>query len=152
MSIRNPDVLSKRAVCAKSDQIGYGRWMRVRGMKLRLLVVAVILSNAPLTVAQQSPPPQSPLPRPNIREGGVPLLVDPKTGQPASPQQMKQQRTALRQKQLMEKTAQLQQFSKELKVEIDKTDKDTLSLDVIRKSEQIEKLAKNIHALMVTPQ
>ncbi len=126
--------------------------MRLRAMKLRPLVVAAILSNAPFALAQHNTPPQSPLARPNVREGGVPLLVDPKTDQPATQQQMKQQRTALRQKQLMEKTAQLQQLSNELKVEIDKTDKDTLSLDVIRKSEQIEKLAKNIHALMVASQ
>ncbi len=66
-------------------------------------------------------------------------------------QEMKQQRNALRQRELLEKTQQLQQLSDELRAEVAKTDKDTLSIDVIRKSEQIEKLAKSIHELIVTP-
>jgi hypothetical protein len=81
----------------------------------------------------------------------APLTVDPREDQSAIYQQMKQQRNALRQRKLLEKTQQLQQLSDELRAEVAKTDKDTLSVDVIRKSEQIEKLAKSIHELIVTP-
>jgi hypothetical protein len=35
-----------------------------------------------------------------------------------------------------------------LKAEVDKTTKDTLSLDVIRKAEQIERLAKSVKEKM----
>jgi succinate dehydrogenase/fumarate reductase-like Fe-S protein len=81
----------------------------------------------------------------------APLTVDLREDQSAMYQQMKQQRNALRQRKLLEKTQQLQQLSDELRAEVAKTDKDTLSVDVIRKSEQIEKLAKSIHELIVTP-
>jgi hypothetical protein len=46
-----------------------------------------------------------------------------------------------RRKQISEESAMLVQLSTELKAEVDKTDKDTLSLAVIRKAQDIEKLA-----------
>jgi hypothetical protein len=36
----------------------------------------------------------------------------------------------------------------DLKTEMDKTDKDTLSLSIIRKADQIEKLARDLKARM----
>jgi hypothetical protein len=53
-------------------------------------------------------------------------------------------RTALnaeRRKHIADESAALLQLATELKAEVDKTDKDTLSLNVIRKAETIEKLA-----------
>jgi uncharacterized membrane protein YhiD involved in acid resistance len=46
-----------------------------------------------------------------------------------------------RRKQISDESAMLVQLSTELKAEVDKTDKDTLSLAVIRKAQDIEKLA-----------
>lgn len=144
-----------------NDQNGYRRLMRLRGVKLRILAAAMVLMVAPWVMAQagnrspiQGPPTAQPAGnQPGVQQGGVRPGVVP-VGSADAPsamqEQMKLERNALRQKKLMEKTAQLQQLSNELKVEIDKTDKDTLSLEVIRKSEQIEKLAKSIHELMVT--
>ena len=46
-----------------------------------------------------------------------------------------------RQKRLVEDTAKLLELANELKAEVDKSDKNTLSLDVVRKADEIEKLA-----------
>lgn len=53
-----------------------------------------------------------------------------------------------RQKQLIEDTNKLVSLANELKEEVDKSTKDTLSLSVIRKAEQIEKLAKSVKEKM----
>lgn len=49
-----------------------------------------------------------------------------------------------RQKRLVEDTNKLLSLAKELKEEVDKTDADTLSVDVVKKAGQIEKLAKSV--------
>jgi hypothetical protein len=48
------------------------------------------------------------------------------------------------QKQLADDTAQLLTLANELKAELDKSNKDTLSLSVIKKAEQVEKLAHKV--------
>lgn len=53
-----------------------------------------------------------------------------------------------RKRQIADDAARLLALATELKKEIDKTDKDTLSLDVIRKAETIEKLAKVVKEKM----
>ena len=53
---------------------------------------------------------------------------------------------AARKKQVSEQTAKLLKLATDLKEEVDKTGKDTLSVDSIRKAEAIEKLARNIKA------
>jgi hypothetical protein len=53
-----------------------------------------------------------------------------------------------RQTQLVADTDKLLQLATELKAEVGKTDKDTLSLTVIKKTEQIEKLAKSVREKM----
>jgi hypothetical protein len=55
---------------------------------------------------------------------------------------------AARHKLLTDESAELVQLAEQLKKEMDATDKDTLSLGVIRKAEQIEKLAKDVKAKM----
>lgn len=55
---------------------------------------------------------------------------------------------AARKKQLAEDTARLVELAKELKAEVDKTTKDTLSLTVIRKADEIEKLAHAVKEKM----
>jgi len=54
----------------------------------------------------------------------------------------------LRQKQMTEDTAKLLQLATELKTEMDKSTKDTLSMNVVRKAEQIEKLAHTVREKM----
>jgi nitric oxide reductase activation protein len=53
-----------------------------------------------------------------------------------------------RQKQLVLDTQKLLALANELKVEVDKSNKDTMSLDVIRKADEIEKLAHSVKEKM----
>jgi hypothetical protein len=53
-----------------------------------------------------------------------------------------------RRKQIADDSAKLLELATELKKEVDKTDKDTLSINVIRKAELIEKLAKGVKEKM----
>jgi len=55
---------------------------------------------------------------------------------------------ALRRKLLADESAELLTLAGDLKKEMDKTDKDTLSLQVIRKADEIEKLARDVKAKM----
>lgn len=59
------------------------------------------------------------------------------TSKPAAPQTPQQ-------KQLADDTAKLLTLANELKAELDKSNKDTLSLSVIKKAEQVEKLAHKV--------
>ncbi|HEX6770847.1 MAG TPA: hypothetical protein VF126_02390 [Acidobacteriaceae bacterium] len=49
-----------------------------------------------------------------------------------------------RQKQLVQDTNKLLSLAKELKDDVDKSNSDTLSLDVVKKAGEIEKLAKSV--------
>lgn len=53
-----------------------------------------------------------------------------------------------RQKQLADDSAKLVKLATDLKIEVDKTTKDTLSLSVIRKADEIEKLAHSVKEKM----
>lgn len=53
-----------------------------------------------------------------------------------------------RKKQISDDTAKLLELAQQLKNEVDKTSKDTLSVNVIRKAESIEKLAKGVKEKM----
>jgi hypothetical protein len=67
-------------------------------------------------------------------------------------QQAKQQNyeaaNAERKKQLAEDSARLLKLASDLKAEVDKTTKDMLSLSVIRKADEIERLAHNMKEKM----
>jgi hypothetical protein len=55
---------------------------------------------------------------------------------------------AERKKQISSESAKLLKLATELKAEVDKTDKDTLSIGVIRKADEIEKLAHSVKEKM----
>ncbi|MGA9720705.1 MAG: hypothetical protein WBQ79_20660 [Acidobacteriaceae bacterium] len=59
-------------------------------------------------------------------------------------EKMEKARNADRQKQLQRDTDKLLSLAKELKDEVDKSNKDTLSVDVVKKAAEIEKLAKSV--------
>jgi hypothetical protein len=70
---------------------------------------------------------------------------------PLSPQTEEEQaklRNLERQKQLVEDAQKLLSLANELKEDVDKSTKDTLSLDVVRKADEIEKLAHNVKEKM----
>jgi hypothetical protein len=55
---------------------------------------------------------------------------------------------AERKKQIADDSARLLKLATDLKAEVDKTTKDTLSLSVIRKADEIERLAHNVKEKM----
>jgi methyl-accepting chemotaxis protein len=56
-----------------------------------------------------------------------------------------------RQEEIKKDTEKLLELATELKQSVDKTDENTLSLDVIKKADQIEKLAKSVKDKMKGP-
>ncbi len=56
-----------------------------------------------------------------------------------------------RQEEIRKDSEKLLELATELKQEVDRSSKDTLSLDVIKKAEQIEKLAKTVKEKMKGP-
>lgn len=85
-------------------------------------------------------------------QGGIPVTSVPsESDTPISPQTEEEQakmRNADRQKQLVADTQRLLSLANELKADVDKSTKDTLSLDVIRKADEIEKLAHTVKEKM----
>ncbi len=57
-----------------------------------------------------------------------------------------------RQAQLLADTERLYQLTQELKDEVNKSNKDTLSIPVIKKAEEVEKLARSLKERMRQPQ
>ena len=94
---------------------------------------------------QQPPPqPQRPLPRvspPEAREPRNPDLDDME-------REMQKKQNKHRQESLKKDTAKLLQLATELKQYVDKTNENLLSLEVVRKAEEIEKLAHNVRDKM----
>jgi hypothetical protein len=111
----------------------------------------IVLATAALLAIAQEPPPGSP-DKP---------LIDPVLSRPpdknAQIQMQQQQQTKKasyeaanveRRRQIADDSAKILQLATDLKKEVDKTDKDTLSVNVIRKAEMIEKLAKGVREKM----
>lgn len=92
--------------------------------------------------APQSPPgynrPQTP---PDVMNPPSPL-------NPVNPAKIEHMREDERRKRLVADTAKLVELTNELKEELDKTSKDELSLDVVRKAAEIEKLAHDVKERM----
>ena len=76
---------------------------------------------------------------------GVIPGADNDTGiSPAMQAQQAKIRNKDRQKQLVQDTDKLLQLATQLKAEVDKTNQNILSVDVMRKADEIEKLAKSV--------
>lgn len=91
----------------------------------------------------------------NGRQATNPQISAPTTAidpDAAIPPQTEETQTKLRnverQKQLVADTQRLLSLANELKTDVDKSTKDTLSLDVIRKADEIEKLAHTVKEKM----
>lgn len=75
----------------------------------------------------------------------------PQIGPSISPELQEQQarsRNSDRQKQLVQDTDKLLVLATQLKQDVDKTNKDVLSVDVIKKADEIEKLAHSVKERM----
>ena len=73
---------------------------------------------------------------------GAPEPEDEAQRQMAKKQE--QRRNEERQKQLVKDTDHLLALATDLKAEVDKTDKNVLSVEVVKKADEIEKLARNV--------
>jgi hypothetical protein len=80
----------------------------------------------------------------------LPSLMDDTNGDGTGniAEQQARMRNNDRQKQLVDETQKLLSLANELKSEVDKSTKDTLSLEVIRKADEIEKLAHDVKEKM----
>jgi hypothetical protein len=115
---------------------------------------------APVAVAQMGQMPSSdPL-------GGIPTVSRSGRTQPVQPQQpgpiapdpgptdgklehdQAKLRNIDRQKQIVADTQKLVALANELQADVQKSNKDTMSMDVIKKADEIEKLAKNVREKM----
>jgi transcriptional regulator of nitric oxide reductase len=84
---------------------------------------------------------EMPVPQPNQLPDAV---QQTETGEQRAKQQGFEAANAERKKQIAEESAMLLKLATELKAEVDKTTKDTLSLSVIRKADEIEKMAHGV--------
>lgn len=77
--------------------------------------------------------------------------VDPADPNPMDPHRAEQQeklRNTDRQKRLVADTDKLLALATDLKQQVDKTDKEILSVDVIKRADEIEKLARSVKERM----
>jgi hypothetical protein len=86
---------------------------------------------------------------PNASQAAAPAINSPTTPEPDPTlhhmaERMAMERNIERQKQIVSDTARLLQLAQQLNNEVSKSSKDTLSVSVVKRAEQIEKLAKSI--------
>jgi hypothetical protein len=83
---------------------------------------------------------------PTPGHNGNPMDTDPMD--PHRNEQQEKMRNNDRQKRLVADTDKLLALATDLKAQVDKSTKDTLSVDVIKKAEEIEKLARSVKERM----
>lgn len=108
-----------------------GSWVVISGAGLRTISAA--------QVQQQMPTIQPPR---GVMDDQPYSSNDPMERQ--RQEKMEKARNADRQKQLVADTDKLLALAKELKEDVDKSNKDMLSIDVVKKAAEIEKLAKSV--------
>ncbi|HEX6495273.1 MAG TPA: hypothetical protein VF018_07320 [Acidobacteriaceae bacterium] len=115
-----------------------GSWVAVQGAGPHTIAAAQL--QQPQTPSLQQP------------AGGPPNFGEPSN--PGDPmermrqEKMEKARNTDRQKQLEKDTDKLLSLAKELKEEVGKSNADTLSVDVVKKAAEIEKLAKSVKERM----
>jgi hypothetical protein len=119
-----------------------------RHLPTRLLVVAFLAGSVLYGVAQAQrswPPPPQP-------EAQPPTVAGPgDVWQEQQRIEMIKKANLQRQADIKKDTAKLLELATELKQSVDKSNENTLSLDVVKKAEQIEKLAKQVKEKMKGP-
>lgn len=106
------------------------------------LIVSVILVGSAATATQME----------TVAQAGPPIVRTPHPSREEERAHQDQIRrlNASRQAALKKDTDKLLQLATELKRSVDKSDEHTLSLDVVKKAEEIEKLAKTVKDKMRT--
>lgn len=111
--------------------------LSVSGLWRRALCLSAVLTVAVACIAQDGKAPSSDAAK------AVAPAADSKTPQ-SKDSKPAGSATNDRKKQIADESAELLNMALALKAEVDKTTKDTLSLNVIKKADQIEKLAKSV--------
>jgi len=129
--IQNP------AIKIEAKQLAHRYWKRI--------VVCIVAMIALTSVAQQNPDK-------SIHDPSLTAPPDANAQMMMREQKSKNQNyeaaNTERKRQIAEDSALLLKLATDLKSEVDKTDKDTLSVGVIRKADAIEKLAHNVKEKM----
>lgn len=112
-------------------------------MKLVKIVALSVVMSAPI-LAQQGPVPGSVPPT----FGGAAAAGESGPFAKSTQERLEKGRQTDRQRRLMADTERLLTLATELKADMEKTTKDTLSIEVIKKAEEIEKLAKSVKERM----
>ena len=121
---------------------------------LRVVMAGVILMGAGAAGVSGGEPKQLPMQQPGQPGppgGGFPGVGRGPGGDSISPemaQRMERTRNSERQKRLVADTDKLLALATELKQEVDKTNKDVMSVEVIKKADEIEKLARSVKEKM----
>jgi hypothetical protein len=108
---------------------------RMRSVRNLAYLAVFTFGSISLTEAQQ--PAQRSAAQPPVAQAPATAGAAADASKPTTPQ-------TPRQKQLANDTAKLLTLANELKAELDKSSKDTLSVSVIKKAEQVEKLAHKV--------
>ena len=118
-------------------------WFRNWRTRLAGLVcLAAVIAVASACIAQEGKPQETPAAgTAQISDSKVSPVKDSKPQKGAAAD-------SERKKLIADQSAQLLQMALALKAEVDKTTKDTLSLNVIKKADEIEKLAKSVKEKM----
>jgi hypothetical protein len=123
---------------------------------LAALVFLVMLCSLAVAQAQKETPPQhssgdasnaqsQTSAQPDRKPSDTSAQKQPEPSKPMTPAEA-------RQAQLLADTQKLYQLTQELKAEVAKSNKDTLSIAVIKKAEEVEKLAKSLKEKMSAAQ
>ena len=113
----------------------------------RGVVTLCLAAAGSVGICQLGNTPQRPtLPDPTRPIGDPSRPDDPFTAKVA--EQQARSRNSDRQKKLVADTDKLLSLATELKQQVDKTDKNTLSVDVVKKADEIEKLAHSVKEKM----
>ncbi len=115
------------------------------------LCALVLLAGCFMLAGAQQQLPLPPIARPPASPGQSPNPSDDNDGDSMAHRAMMQQaqkRNDQRQKDIVNDTAKLLSLAQELKVEVEKSSKNQMSVSVIKKAEEIEKLAKSVKEKM----
>jgi len=121
----------------RSFNFNFSRAVSLSGLWRRGLCLPAVFALAVACTAQdgKTPPSESAKAAVQTADSKPPQVKDSKPAAAASND---------RKKQIADESAELLNMALALKAEVDKTTKDTLSLNVIKKADQIEKLAKSV--------
>jgi len=135
----------------KCLELGAGPRQQRRSLPWRLISACLVAVSALACAGQNTNPPVSNPNRLGINQT-LASVPDANTQTILREQQEKQQNfeaaNTERQRQIADDSAKLLKLANDLKAEVDKTTKDTLSLNVIRKADEIERLAHSVKEKM----